>query len=81
MTLGVTLKKDYQVADWRIRPLPQEMVDYARYDSHYLIAIYASMMKMLAPALFFNEGQSPLSLETVLNESIKQNSESSTNWV
>lgn len=56
------------------------MLDYARYDSHYLIAIYAIMMKILAPSLFFNEGQI-LGLDEVLNEDIIKNSESSTNWV
>ncbi|EIN12508.1 hypothetical protein PUNSTDRAFT_97267 [Punctularia strigosozonata HHB-11173 SS5] len=32
--------KRYQLADWRIRPLPQEMLDYARSDTHYLLYIY-----------------------------------------
>ncbi|KAI8384297.1 ribonuclease H-like domain-containing protein [Radiomyces spectabilis] len=32
--------KKYQLADWRIRPLPQEMLDYARADTHYLLYIY-----------------------------------------
>ncbi|KAI3325633.1 hypothetical protein HD806DRAFT_490823 [Xylariaceae sp. AK1471] len=32
--------KKYQLADWRIRPLPQEMFYYARSDTHYLLYIY-----------------------------------------
>ncbi|CAJ1085435.1 exosome component 10 [Xyrichtys novacula] len=32
--------KRYQLADWRIRPLPDEMVQYARTDTHYLLYIY-----------------------------------------
>lgn len=32
--------KRYQMADWRIRPLPQGMFDYARSDTHYLLHIY-----------------------------------------
>ncbi|KAH8880359.1 hypothetical protein GQ53DRAFT_543289 [Thozetella sp. PMI_491] len=32
--------KKYQLADWRIRPLPQEMLYYARSDTHYLLYIY-----------------------------------------
>ena len=33
-------KKKYQLADWRIRPLPQDMIDYARSDTHYSLYIY-----------------------------------------
>ncbi|BGP15799.1 hypothetical protein JCM10213_005719 [Rhodosporidiobolus nylandii] len=32
--------KRYQLADWRIRPLPKEMMHYARSDTHYLLSIY-----------------------------------------
>ncbi|CAG8068485.1 unnamed protein product [Penicillium salamii] len=32
--------KRYQTADWRARPLPDEMFDYARSDTHYLLYIY-----------------------------------------
>ncbi|OAD69496.1 hypothetical protein PHYBLDRAFT_96888, partial [Phycomyces blakesleeanus NRRL 1555(-)] len=32
--------KKYQLADWRIRPVPEEMFDYARSDTHYLPYIY-----------------------------------------
>ncbi len=37
---GVLADKKYQVADWRIRPLPEEMLKYAREDTHYLLFIY-----------------------------------------
>ncbi|KAI8637058.1 ribonuclease H-like domain-containing protein [Parasitella parasitica] len=32
--------KKYQLADWRIRPLPEEMLSYARSDTHFLLYIY-----------------------------------------
>lgn len=32
--------KRYQRADWRIRPLPEEMLFYARSDTHFLLYIY-----------------------------------------
>ncbi|KAL9933666.1 hypothetical protein V8E36_007324 [Tilletia maclaganii] len=32
--------KKYQLADWRIRPLPKEMLYYAREDTHDLLYIY-----------------------------------------
>ena len=35
------------MADWRIRPLPQEMIKYAREDTHYLIYIYERMKQDL----------------------------------
>lgn len=34
------MDKYFQKADWRIRPLPRAMLDYARADSHYLISLY-----------------------------------------
>ncbi|KAF1808356.1 hypothetical protein P152DRAFT_462632 [Eremomyces bilateralis CBS 781.70] len=33
-------QKQYQMADWRIRPLPTEMFDYARSDTHFLLYIF-----------------------------------------
>lgn len=35
--------KRYQLADWRIRPLPKEMLYYARSDTHFLLYIYDLM--------------------------------------
>ncbi|CAI9558739.1 unnamed protein product [Staurois parvus] len=35
--------KKYQLADWRIRPLPEEMIKYAQMDTHYLLYIYDRM--------------------------------------
>ena len=43
----VVADKQYQLADWRIRPLPQEMVNYAREDTHYLVYIYEKMKQDL----------------------------------
>ncbi|XP_021776042.1 protein RRP6-like 2 [Chenopodium quinoa] len=40
---GVTANKQYQNADWRLRPLPREMLRYAREDTHYLLYIYDLM--------------------------------------
>ncbi|KAH9826372.1 HRDC domain [Teratosphaeria destructans] len=43
----VDAQKQYQMADWRIRPLPQELLDYARSDTHYLLYIYDNMRNEL----------------------------------
>lgn len=40
---GVVANKEYQSADWRLRPLPDEMTKYAREDTHYLLYIYDLM--------------------------------------
>ena len=39
--------KQYQVADWRIRPLPDEMTHYAREDTHSLLFIYDKLRNEL----------------------------------
>ncbi|WJX29619.1 hypothetical protein P8452_18238 [Trifolium repens] len=39
----VSANKEYQNADWRLRPIPDEMLRYAREDTHYLLYIYDSM--------------------------------------
>ncbi|KAM0890089.1 hypothetical protein ACQ4PT_027276 [Festuca glaucescens] len=40
---GVTANKAYQNADWRSRPLSDEMIKYAREDTHFLFYIYDLM--------------------------------------
>ncbi|KAJ9426410.1 ribonuclease H-like domain-containing protein [Fusarium oxysporum] len=42
--------KQYQLADWRIRPLPEEMMYYARSDTHYLLYIYDRVRNELVAA-------------------------------
>ncbi|XP_027514035.1 exosome component 10 isoform X1 [Corapipo altera] len=44
---SVDADKKYQLADWRIRPLPEEMMQYARDDTHYLLYIYDKMRESL----------------------------------
>ena len=39
--------KKYQLADWRIRPLSKEMINYARCDTHFLLYIYDILKKKL----------------------------------
>ncbi|XP_057686565.1 exosome component 10 isoform X2 [Corythoichthys intestinalis] len=51
---NVDSDKRYQLADWRIRPLPDEMELYARSDTHYLLYIFDCMKVQL---LDFNHGQ------------------------
>ncbi|KIV96741.1 hypothetical protein PV10_00565 [Exophiala mesophila] len=43
-------QKQFQLADWRVRPLPAELIDYARSDTHYLLNIYDNLRNMLIDA-------------------------------
>eukprot|EP00897_Mesotaenium_endlicherianum_P003422 jgi/Mesen1/3107/ME000184S02174 len=40
---GVITNKDYQKADWRMRPLTPPMLEYARADAHYLLFLAARL--------------------------------------
>lgn len=58
---GVTANKEYQNADWRLRPLPAEMMRYAREDTHYLLYIYDVMrMKLLSSCADNESPDAPL---------------------
>lgn len=39
-SVSTALKKRFQTADWRVRPLPEDMIAYARSDTHYLLYVY-----------------------------------------
>lgn len=39
--------KALQLADWRMRPLPEELLLYARQDTHYLLYIYDMLTNLL----------------------------------
>jgi exosome complex exonuclease RRP6 len=43
-------QKKFQTADWRVRPLPSHLIDYARSDTHYLLYIYDNLRNMLLEA-------------------------------
>src|SRR5213078_3888729 len=45
---GVKLNKVHQRADWSMRPLPAEMLQYAALDTHYLIALAEKLRDELA---------------------------------
>lgn len=44
---NVDANKQYQLADWRIRPIPEDMLKYAREDTHYLLYIYDYLKNQL----------------------------------
>lgn len=40
-------QKQYQMSDWRVRPLSAEQLEYARSDTHYLLHIYDHVRNLL----------------------------------
>lgn len=44
---GVRLNKKHQRADWKRRPLTPEQLDYARLDTHYLVALRDKQLQAL----------------------------------
>lgn len=48
--------KRYQLADWRLRPLPTDMIKYARCDTHFLLYIYDRLREeLIHKSLALNE--------------------------
>lgn len=41
--VDIVADKSHQLADWRQRPLPDEMLQYAAQDTHYLLDIYKNI--------------------------------------
>ena len=54
---GVTLDKKYQRADWKRRPLTSEQLDYARLDTHYLVALRDRQLQALTESGHWPEAQ------------------------
>ena len=43
-----TLDKQYQKADWRLRPLPTDMLLYASTDAWVLVPLFLSFCKLMS---------------------------------
>ena len=48
-------QKQYQMADWRTRPLSKELFDYARADTHFLLYVYDKMRNELVEKSEFSD--------------------------
>jgi ribonuclease D len=62
----VKLKKRYQRSDWGKRPLPKAMLDYARFDTHYLIPLRERLVQMLRAQKRLAEAQEAFYLQTLV---------------
>lgn len=47
---NIDADKTFQLADWRMRPLPEQLMKYAQQDTHYLLYIYDMMTNDLIKA-------------------------------
>jgi ribonuclease D len=54
---GVKMNKKYQRADWKRRPLTPEQLDYARLDTHYLVALRDRQLQALTESGHWPEAQ------------------------
>ena len=54
---GVTMNKKHQRADWKRRPLTAEQLDYARLDTHYLVALRERQVEALTASGSLAEAQ------------------------
>ncbi|CAO2656384.1 Nn.00g051870.m01.CDS01 [Neocucurbitaria sp. VM-36] len=48
-------QKQYQIADWRVRPLSTELFEYARADTHFLLYIFDNMRNELVQKSDFSD--------------------------
>ncbi|KAG5676319.1 hypothetical protein PVAND_006165 [Polypedilum vanderplanki] len=44
---NIDADKTFQLADWRMRPLPEQLLKYAQQDTHYLLYIYDMLVNDL----------------------------------
>lgn len=47
---NIDADKTFQLADWRMRPLPEQLMKYAQQDTHYLLYIFDMMKNDLTKA-------------------------------
>eukprot|EP00899_Mesostigma_viride_P029171 jgi/Mesvir1/9439/Mv09836-RA.2 len=62
---GVKANKSFQLADWRVRPLPPKLIEYARDDTHYLLHIYDRLRHMLQEANQRRKGGESMLMEVL----------------
>lgn len=85
MYCDFTADKRYQLADWRIRPLTDDMLLYARSDTHFLLFIYDNLRNALldksssrsgSPSLSNKKSASPRPT-SLLDEALRRSAETS----
>ncbi|TGO48522.1 hypothetical protein BCON_0238g00130 [Botryotinia convoluta] len=69
--------KKYQLADWRIRPLPEEMFFYARADTHFLLYIFDNLRNELLDAPDVETPDAEVSAATSMDIVLQKSKETS----
>jgi ribonuclease D len=64
---GVQVNKRFQRANWGKRPLPQELLDYARYDTHYLLPLRHKLAQELQAANRWEEANEAFKVLTLVD--------------
>ena len=59
------LKKDYQNCDWRRRPLTEPMIQYGRYDAHFLVKLRKLMIRDLTRGEFWDKSTTDVEEEAI----------------
>lgn len=67
-----TLKQQYQSCDWRIRPLTEHMVQYGRFDIHYLMPLREFMIRDLTRDAWATEEKQSQLVAAALAKTLKQ---------
>ena len=67
-----SLKQIYQTCDWTVRPLTQPMLQYARYDVHFLIPLRELMVRDLTRDAWGSPQSEALLVANALSEMLKQ---------
>lgn len=62
---NIDADKTFQLADWRMRPLPEQLLKYAQQDTHYLLYIY----DMLVNDLLQMSNEQPTLVKGVFHDS------------
>lgn len=75
----IDLDKQYQRADWTIRPLPPEMDHYARYDTRFLIELRELLLPKLEEANLL--GVAERMCEGILKTRLQHKEFSPDNWI
>ncbi len=66
---GVEAAKQHQLADWRVRELPDELIAYARDDTHYLLGIADRLRNELLSAPTDGDESGMARMQAVLDQS------------
>ena len=59
------LKKDYQNCDWRRRPLTEPMIQYGRYDAHFLVKLRKLMIRDLTRGELWDKSTTDVEEEAI----------------